>query len=673
MSLITIIGRGHSGTRAISNTLGASGVYMGEPLNKSWDLIPADEMYDACRIFAKYVDWVPGQNVSPNSLNNRSYEWSWKRALEADIPDSFIRRLRNFLKTVLESKAEHKGWKLPETTLCFPWITRLFPDAKYIFWIRNPRDCVIGSHVTDNLCNFGIPYDPVGSDRARRAISWYYQYKLVKATPHPKNWIEVRLEDFVLKQDETLARLEAFLGFPLVKIPVKPEVIGRWLKDEEDESTDPNFFPFFADAMREYDYDVPTSYKNTIHPFFTPNYDETQVPQYTLPDPLTFNDGRHVATKDDWKERRTELLDIMERKVFGKIPADTFDVSSELLESGVALGGKAIREQTRLTFTRKLAGISKSISCDLLVYRPANKTDPVPAFLGLNFHGNHCVTTENQILIPTAWNRNSEKYGIFNSHATEAGRGSQVEVWSVDTIINNGFALATAFYGDFDPDYDDCFRNGVHPLFQGTDWVRRQGDEWGAIGAWAWGMSRILDHISKQPWLNPAQVCAIGHSRLGKTALWAGATDERFAIACSIQSGCGGASLAHRCIGERIACIVRAFPHWFCPDYSQCADNEAHLDFDMHYLLALMAPRSVYVSSATNDVWADPKGEFLALSAADPVFRLLDRPGLGTSVMPPPDTPVGLSNGYHIRTGIHSVVPFDWEAYIAFAKRQYGL
>ncbi len=238
MSRITIIGRGHSGTRAMSHTLSASGVFMGAPLNVSGDLLPPQTMYDACRVFARYVDW------------QGDLSWNWDRALAADIPDEFKFLIHTYLTSVRLNSTEHTGWKIPETTLIFPWIARMYPDIKYIFWIRDPRDCIIGGHLTDDLHDFGIDYPPTDDVRLRRAISWKYQYDLVQAMPKPSHWIEVRFEDFVFHQDETLARLEAFLGIPLAKIPVNPEAVGRWKTDE-----DVHDFDFFAEAMVQYCYE----------------------------------------------------------------------------------------------------------------------------------------------------------------------------------------------------------------------------------------------------------------------------------------------------------------------------------------------------------------------------------------------------------------------------------
>jgi len=240
MSLITIIGRGHSGTRAISHTLYASGVYMGNTINRSGDLVPPEKMYDACRVFARYVHWQGGLN------------WDFSEVGRMDIPQEFNDLLDDYLRSVLENTSEHRGWKIPETTLVYPWIMRRFPEAKYIFWIRNPRDCILGRHVTDDLARFGIEYESTDDDRLRRAISWKYQYDLVKAFPKPANWLEVRFEDFVLRQDETLARLEDYLGFRLGKIIVRPDAVDRWKQDDG-----VNYFDFFEPAMREYGYEIP--------------------------------------------------------------------------------------------------------------------------------------------------------------------------------------------------------------------------------------------------------------------------------------------------------------------------------------------------------------------------------------------------------------------------------
>ncbi|MBZ0294599.1 MAG: sulfotransferase [Anaerolineae bacterium] len=241
MSLVTIIGRGHSGTRAISHTLYASGVYMGRTINNSGDLVPPDAMYDACRVIAQYV-----------TCDEKTLRWDFSALQTMDAPPEYEALIDTYLASVLNNNSEHKGWKIPETTLVYPWITRRFPEAKYIFWIRNPRDCILGRHVTDDLSTFGIPYPKTDDERLRRAISWKYQYDLVKATPKPAHWLEVRFEDFVLKQEETLQKLEDFLGYKLARIIVRPDAIDRWKQDDS-----VNYFDFFEPAMRKYGYAIP--------------------------------------------------------------------------------------------------------------------------------------------------------------------------------------------------------------------------------------------------------------------------------------------------------------------------------------------------------------------------------------------------------------------------------
>ena len=224
----------------MSHTLTASGVFMGAPLNPMGDLLPPEDMYTACCVLADYVKWLGG------------LEWDWSALHAMDIPPEFAQLIETYLVSVTTSAAERTGWKIPETTLAFPWIARMFPETHYIYWIRDPRDCVLAEHKTDDLNDFGIDYPATDDLRLRRAISWKYQQDLVKATPKPEHWLEVRFEDFVLKQDETLARLEDFLGMTLAKIPVNPEAVGRWKWDNQ-----VNYFDFFEPTMAQYQYELP--------------------------------------------------------------------------------------------------------------------------------------------------------------------------------------------------------------------------------------------------------------------------------------------------------------------------------------------------------------------------------------------------------------------------------
>jgi len=238
MTMITVIGRGHGGTRAMSRTLSASGVYMGAELNASGDLMPPGDMYEACRVLARHVKWKGG------------LEWDFSALHAGPIGPDFISLIESYLQSVLCSGTEQKGWKIPETTLAYPWIRRMFPDIKYIFWVRNPRDAILGHHVTDDISAFGIDYPRTDDTRRMRAVSWKYQDDLIRSTPRPGHWIKVRFEDFILKQEETLARLEGFLGIELARIPVRTDPVGRWRTDN-----DVNYFDFLASAMDEHGYE----------------------------------------------------------------------------------------------------------------------------------------------------------------------------------------------------------------------------------------------------------------------------------------------------------------------------------------------------------------------------------------------------------------------------------
>lgn len=237
--LVTVIGRGHSGTRAISNTLSDSGIYMGTPLNKSWDLIPPEKMYEACRIFGSYVEYKGDLN------------WDFSRVLSMQPDKEFVRLIEEYLGSVLNSDAENKGWKIPETTLCYPWILKMFPEIYCIHWVRDPRDCILGSHVTDDLREFNIDYTLTDDPREMRAISWKYQRELMKATPEPEKLIKIRFEDMVFEQDKTLKRLEDFLGMPMAKIPMRTDSVGRYKTAEGK-----YMFDFFADDIKECGYEL---------------------------------------------------------------------------------------------------------------------------------------------------------------------------------------------------------------------------------------------------------------------------------------------------------------------------------------------------------------------------------------------------------------------------------
>lgn len=401
---------------------------------------------------------------------------------------------------------------------------------------------------------------------------------------------------------------------------------------------------------------------------------ESQVPSYTLPDPLTFADGTPVKTAQQWTEtRRQQIFDLFATEVYGKAPPTTEKVKYRIIsEKADALGGKATRREIAIT----LAEEPKPLVMTVLLYLP-NHVEKAPVFFGLNFFGNHTITYENDVQLNPNFMR-AHGVGVVAGKATEASRGTAQAAWPVDLIIERGFGLATAYNGDIDPDFDDGFKNGIHAAFSQAGQTSRASDDWGSICAWAWGLSRGLDVLQQISGVDGSKVAVIGHSRLGKTALWAGACDQRFAMAISNNSGCGGAAISRRQFGETIAKINHAVGYWFCENFKKYNDNEEKLPVDQHELIALMAPRPVYVGSATKDLWADPKGEFLACVHAGPVYELLGKSGLNGTFspveLPRPDQPLNTGNiGYHLRTGSHALTEYDWIQYMDFASRHFDM
>jgi len=372
--------------------------------------------------------------------------------------------------------------------------------------------------------------------------------------------------------------------------------------------------------------------------------DAPEMPAYSLPDVLTAIDGRKIATAQDWTAiRRPEILELFRKHVYGRVPASEYQKSFRLVHHDPgAMDGAATLKQIEITVT----AAGKSLAMHLTLFVPNKPAKPVPTFLLICNRG-----PEN--IDPT--------------------RKTKSEFWPAEEVIGRGYGIAAFHNADVDPDKSEGFHDGIHALL---DEGRRAPDAWGTIAAWAWGASRCLDYFETDPDVARDKVAVIGHSRGGKTALWAGAEDERFALVCSNDSGCGGAALSRRKNKEKetVAKINKGFPHWFNETFKTYGGREEALPVDQHMLIALIAPRAVCVGSAEQDLWADPRGEFLSVVHAGPVYRLFDKQCLG----PSPEMPAigeslhGDGAHYHIREGKHNLTVFDWKCYLDFADRVFG-
>ena len=392
------------------------------------------------------------------------------------------------------------------------------------------------------------------------------------------------------------------------------------------------------------------------------NYDETQIGSYTLPKVLTLKNGKTVKDSKTWiKQRRPEILKFYEENQYGKMPARPSALSFNVFDKGTPVfEGKAIRKQVTVYFTED----TSRHKMELLVYLPAKHSKPVPLILTANFSANSNATNDPGVKPSLTWNKEGKR--------VPAPAGRRFGKLDIEKFISEGFGIATLCYTDIEPDALDGILHGIRGQYLKNGNSQPSPDEWGAISAWAWEISRAIDYFETDKDIDAKRIAIQGTSRLGKTVLWAGASDTRIAMVIASCSGEGGAAISRRNYGETIKHLTAPtrYPYQFAANYQKFADNINAYEVDGHMLVSLMAPRPVLLQTGDTDVWSDPKGEFLAAVAAEPVYQLFGKEGPGTDVMPKPGDHSMLNPlGYFMHAGGHGTIPSDWDIYLEFMKK----
>ena len=370
------------------------------------------------------------------------------------------------------------------------------------------------------------------------------------------------------------------------------------------------------------------------------NYDELKVPEYTLPPVLTTSTGKKVTAAKSWeKARRPEILNLFAENIYGQMPLKYDRITYSLInEDKKSMSGKAHLKEVLIEVFNQ----NKSVKINLTLFIPNHKTGPAPVFLLIN-------------------NRPKEN--------TDPSRTLISEFWPAEVLIEGGYAIAAFQVNDLAPDNKLSFMNGALQLYPEQ---LNADNGMRAIGAWAWGASRVMDYFETDPQLDKKRVAITGHSRGGKASLWAAANDQRFALCISNCSGNSGAALARRQFGERIKVINTSFPHWFNTNYKKYNEHEDQLPVDQHMLISLIAPRPVYATNASEDLWADPTGTYLSLKNAEEVYGLYGLKSALPEVQPELNIPIIESPmAYHNREGKHDLTVYDWKQFIRFADYHY--
>lgn len=395
------------------------------------------------------------------------------------------------------------------------------------------------------------------------------------------------------------------------------------------------------------------------------NFTQTKAGLLAIPDLMTFLDGSRVLTPEDWPRRRSEVLSLLADYQFGRTPAsDRIHVATDVTDTGtLAYNGAAKRIQAVLAFTApQVPEVVRTIHVTL--YLPAKTAKPAPVLLMLHFSPAILAFDDPGVAEVDGWTS-----GPDGPKRVPARKARSYGFVDVPAYLARGVGIAHVYYREIEPDFSGAAPKGVRALFETTPETMRQPGQWGAIGAWAWGVSRTVDFLQTQPGVDKSRIALQGHSRLGKTALWAAAQDERIAAVIDSCSGAGGQSLIRRNYGETLAHLASpvAFSYWFAPRYLSYASHVADLPVDAHMLIAAIAPRPVLLINGQTDNWADPYGAFLAARAASPAWELLGRQGLGrTAPVPPLDAPTQGDLSFFVHAGGHGSAPTDLPVMLDF-------
>ncbi len=400
--------------------------------------------------------------------------------------------------------------------------------------------------------------------------------------------------------------------------------------------------------------------QNTMVAGIPVNYNEDSVGTYVLPDPLTLQNGQKVKDAATWlNKRRPEILRLYEENQFGRVPPAPKKIDFEVYDKGTpAYGGKALRKQIRVFLSTDTAGPKM----DLLVYLPIRSDKPMPLLLNVSFSANSSMVADSGIRPSMIWTRTGTR-AVPNASPL----GNKLDVLS---FVTEGIGVATVYYGDIEPDFKAGITLGIRNQFlQGR---ALQANEWGAISAWSWGLSRALDYFEKEPQIDAKRVALFGASRLGKTVLWTGARDTRFALVIGSCSGEGGAAISRRNYGETVAHITDTSRYFyqFAPRYHDYSNKIDEYPLDGHMLVSLMAPRPVLLQTGDEDYWSDPVGEYVAAKAALPVFALFGKNKTNLDTIPTAgDKSQLFIPGYYMHKGGHGTIPSDWPVFVTYLKR----